>query len=60
MSSESKGSDKLELIAQRSFSNYAEMYKIVDFLNRTLKEKQIIFGLTKDKNGNMTISIYET
>jgi len=36
------------------------MYKVVDYLNRTLKEKQVIFGLTKDKDGNMVISIYET
>lgn len=60
MSSEKKDQDKLELIAQMSFANYAEMYKVVDFLNRTLKEKQVIFGLRKDKNGNMIISIYET
>jgi len=60
VSSESKGSDKLEMIAQQSFTAYPEMYKIVDFLNRTLKDKQIIFGLTKSKDGKMTISIYET
>ncbi|AEF94209.1 hypothetical protein Desca_1350 [Desulfotomaculum nigrificans CO-1-SRB] len=57
---ETKGSDKLELIATKSFAPYPEMYKVVDFLNRTLKEKQVIFGLTKDEDGSMTISIYET
>lgn len=60
MSTDTKGEDKLLLIAQKNFANYSEMYKVVDFLNRTLKEKQVIFGLTKDKNGSMTISIYET
>ncbi|ABO50284.1 conserved hypothetical protein [Desulforamulus reducens MI-1] len=60
MSIENNKPDKLELIAQKSFENYKEMYKVVDFLNRTLKEKQVIFGLTKGKDGNMTISIYET
>ncbi|MEW6698282.1 MAG: YpmA family protein [Bacillota bacterium] len=60
MNSESKGSGKLEVIAQQTFTAYPEMYKIVDFLNRTLKEKEIIFGLTKNKDGKMTISIYET
>lgn len=58
--SEAKGSDKLELIASKSFAAYPEMYKVVDFLNRTLKEKQVIFGLTKNEDGHMTISIYET
>ncbi len=36
-----------------------EAYKIVDFLNKNLKEKNIIFGLSK-KNGRMTITLYET
>jgi hypothetical protein len=51
---------KLELIATKSFKTYDEMYKIVDFLNKILKDKKVIFGLTKDKNSEtMTISIYE-
>ncbi len=61
---ETKGSQKqgkLELIAVKSFKSYDEMYKVVDFLNKTLKEKKLIFGLTKDtQKGSMTISIYET
>ncbi len=60
MSLEHKKEGKLELIAQKNFAPYPEMYKVVDYLNRTLKEKDVIFGLTKDKDGNMTISIYET
>lgn len=52
---------KLELIAVKSFKSYEEMYKVVDFLNKTLKDKKVIFGLTKDsQKGTMTISIYET
>lgn len=51
---------KLELIATKNFTAYAEMYKIVDFLNKSLKHKKVMFGLTKDsKKGTMTISIYE-
>jgi hypothetical protein len=51
---------KLELIATKSFKTYDEMYKVVDFLNKILKDKKLIFGLTKDKNSDaMTISIYE-
>ncbi|MTI81008.1 MAG: DUF4264 domain-containing protein [Firmicutes bacterium] len=59
MSDEEKREPKLELIAYKAFSEYSEMYKVVDFLNKTLKEKNIIFGLTKDDD-KMTINIYET
>ena len=49
------------LIAVKSFKEYEEMYKVVDFLNKTLKHKNLIFGLTKDPaGGSMKISIYET
>jgi len=36
------------------------MYKVIDFLNKNLKDRKIMFGLTKnsDKN-NLTITIYE-
>ncbi|MBF7083323.1 YpmA family protein [Desulfallas sp. Bu1-1] len=51
---------KLELIAHKSFPAYEDMYKVVDFLNKNLKDKKIMFGLTKnDKENTMTISIYE-
>lgn len=51
---------RLELIATKSFKPYDEMYRVVDFLNKTLKDKKVIFGLTKDKhNDKMTISVYE-
>jgi len=52
---------KLELIAVKSFKPYDEMYKVIDFLNKNLKEKKVVFGLTKDtEKGTMTIFIYET
>jgi len=52
---------KLELIAVRSFKANDEMYKVIDFLNKTLKGKRIIFGLTKDAaKDSMSISIYES
>ncbi|TEB09988.1 YpmA family protein [Pelotomaculum propionicicum] len=52
---------KLEIIAVKSFKSYDEMYKVVDFLNKTLKDKNVIFGLTKAaENDTMTISVYET
>lgn len=51
---------KLQLIAQKSFSAHDELVKVVDFLNKNLKTKQIMFGISKDKEkGQMTINIYE-
>jgi len=56
-----KNKGVLELIAVKPFKSYSEMYKIVDFLNKSLKDRKLIFGLTKDmQNGTMTISIYNT
>lgn len=49
---------KLELIATQKFTGHEEMYKIIDFLNRNLKEYKLLFGLTKNEN-TMTISVYE-
>lgn len=52
--------EKLELIASKAFKPYNEMYKVVDYLNKTLKHKKVMFGLTKNKEDeSMTISIYE-
>ncbi|NTW06014.1 MAG: YpmA family protein [Peptococcaceae bacterium] len=51
---------KLELVAHKSFANYDQMYLVVDFLNKSLKDKKLMFGLTKDsKKDKMTITIYE-
>jgi len=51
---------KLELIAFKSFPSYGEMYQVVDFLNKSLKDKKLMFGLTKDRESQtMTITIYE-
>lgn len=52
---------KLQLIAIKSFKPYDEMYKVVDFLNRSLRDRNLLFGLSKDaESGQMIITIYET
>ncbi len=56
---EEKQEPRLEIIAQKSFAYYPDMYKVVDFLNKTLKDKNVIFGLTK-KDEKLTITIYRT
>jgi len=51
---------KLGLVATKTFKPYDEMYKVVDFLNKNLKDRQLLFGLTRDvPGGEMIISIYE-
>lgn len=49
---------KIELIASQRLSVNGELYKIVDFLNKNLKDHQLMFGLTK-KDDKMVISVYE-
>lgn len=50
----------MRLLASKSFIINPELYKIVDILNKTLKDYNLMFGLTKDSNGHtMTLSIYE-
>lgn len=52
-------SGKLELKATIDVQANIELYKVIDFLNKNLKEKKLIFGLAKNE-GTMKISIYET
>lgn len=51
--------DRLELKSTLEIESNAELYKVVDFLNKNLKDKRLIFGLSK-KGKKMQISIYET
>jgi len=39
--------------------NFPDLYKIVDFLNKNLKDKGLIFGLSQKDEETMRISIYE-
>ncbi|HHU69395.1 MAG TPA: YpmA family protein [Thermoanaerobacterales bacterium] len=50
--------DRLEPIAKKELSINEELYELVDFLNKNLKDKNLIFGLTKGEN-SMIVSIYE-
>ncbi|MCT8975548.1 YpmA family protein [Clostridium sp. CX1] len=50
--------DKLELIASKEFNYYEEMYKVVDFLNKNLSEKDLVFGIT-EKDDKHIINIYK-
>ncbi|PKM76487.1 MAG: DUF4264 domain-containing protein [Firmicutes bacterium HGW-Firmicutes-15] len=51
---------KLELISCKSFQANDELVRVVDFLNKNLKSKKVMFGISKDKeNDLMNINIYE-
>ncbi len=51
---------KLDLIATKSFTANPELVYVIDFLNRSLKDKKVMFGLRKNKETNeMIINIYE-
>lgn len=55
-----KDESKLEIIASRAFPYYEEMYQIIDFLNKNLKEKGVMLGLRKEKTTDrLNISIYD-
>jgi len=50
--------EKLELIATQTVPYNDDLYILVDFLNRTLKHKKLIFGVAQ-RNEDMIVSIYE-
>lgn len=51
---------KLELIAEKRFKYNGELYKVIDFLNKTLKDHNLIFGISLDGDDELIVSIYET
>jgi len=51
--------NKLELIAKKEIGYSDELYRLIDFLNKNLKNKNIILGISKCED-KATISIYET
>jgi Protein of unknown function (DUF4264) len=54
--------NKMEVLSTVKVKNGSDLYKIVDSLNRTLKEKDLVFGLSLDKeNQDMAVfTIYRS
>jgi len=50
---------KLELIAKKEIAYSDDLYKLIDFLNKNLKNKNIILGLSKNED-KAIITVYET
>ncbi|WP_083511459.1 YpmA family protein [Alicyclobacillus acidiphilus] len=52
---------KLNVLATHQCQKTDDLYLLVDFLNRNLKDKDIIFGLSKsDEPDKMQITLYRT
>ncbi|MCH1624714.1 YpmA family protein [Fredinandcohnia quinoae] len=53
---------KIEVLSTVKLSNTPDLYKIVDSLNRTLKQEDLMFGLALDeKDQNIAVfTIYRT
>ncbi|MBM7692615.1 hypothetical protein JOC77_002045 [Peribacillus deserti] len=53
---------KIEVISTVKVQNSPDLYKIVDSLNRTLKEKDLMFGLALDETNKekAVFTIYRT
>lgn len=54
--------DKIVTLATVTLENNPELYKVVDSLNRTLKEDDLMFGLALDEDDHETaiFTIYRT
>jgi Protein of unknown function (DUF4264) len=53
---------KIEVLSTVKIQNSPDLYKIVDSLNRTLKERDLIFGLALDQEDQdkVIFTIYHT
>jgi len=49
----------LKIKALKEFSDEDDLYQVVDFLNKSLRDKNLIFGIRKQGN-KQVITIYET
>lgn len=54
--------NNIETLATIKVDSHHELYKVVDLLNRTLKKRDLMFGLSLDESedGKMVFTIYET
>ncbi|MDC3413023.1 YpmA family protein [Aquibacillus sp. 3ASR75-11] len=54
--------NKVETLSTVRIQNAEDLYKIVDCLNRTLKEQNLMFGLALDdqEDGKAIFTIYRT
>jgi hypothetical protein len=53
---------QLQVIGTIELTATEDLYMLVDFLNRNLKDKQVVFGLAKapDAPGKMVLTLYRS
>jgi hypothetical protein len=53
---------KIEILSTVRIDRSSDTYKIVDMLNRTLKDRDLMFGLALDEDdeNKMVVTIYRT
>ncbi len=51
--------EKLKLLGKESLKNFHDFYHIVDFLNKLLKDRNLIFGYTMEEDGSYALSVYD-
>ncbi len=49
---------QIKLVASRQFASSGDFHQVVTFLNRTLKDDNLIFGLSRDEEGIYRLNIY--
>lgn len=54
--------EKLSVIATHLCTATDDLYQLVDFLNRNLKDKDVIFGLSlvPEERGKMMLTLYRS
>lgn len=52
--------DGLRTLASVTITAHDELYKLVDTLNRVLKDRNLLFGLSLEGDSKMTVTIYDT
>ena len=50
--------ETLNMLGRDEFELQGEYSRLVSFLNRTLKERDLIFGITRTDEGKLCLTIY--
>lgn len=58
-SMERNATEGLQVLASGAFGIEGDVYKLVTFLNQTLKEKGFTFGMSKHPDG-IQVTVYQT
>ena len=54
-----QGGTRIDTLAEEIFEFRDDAHRIVTFLNKTLKYRNLIFGLTRGEDGAYKLRVYE-